>query len=202
MAELVIGDLFESREQYLAHQCNCITRRAAHLAREVFRRYPEANIYRDRAAADVPGTIDVRGRVINMLAQYRPGNVARERAVRETWFQSCLLQIGDISGLASIAFPYQIGCGAAGGDWEHYRRMIDEFARDRPDVVVRIYQLPEQAAEAAGVAANAAAMAATKRVIAHLNDDVVGTTAFSPTHMGRAAGCALSCALDSQHASK
>ena len=30
--------------------------------------------------------------------------------------------------LESVAFPYGIGCGLAGGNWEEYQAMLEEFA--------------------------------------------------------------------------
>ena len=39
--------------------------------------------------------------------------------------------------LPSIAFPEQIGCGLAGGDWGAYERMLEEFADANPDVRVK-----------------------------------------------------------------
>jgi hypothetical protein len=40
----------------------------------------------------------------------------------------------------SIAFPYLIGCGAAGGDWKLYLEQIERFAEEF-DIKVRIYKL-------------------------------------------------------------
>jgi len=39
-----------------------------------------------------------------------------------------------------VAFPFKIGCGAAGGDWTVYRAMIKAFA-EKTGVKVRIYKL-------------------------------------------------------------
>ena len=44
--------------------------------------------------------------------------------------------------LPSIAFPEQIGCGLAGGDWGAYERMLEEFADANPDVRVYICRRP------------------------------------------------------------
>ena len=63
--------------------------------------------------------------------------------MREGYFKRCLGLIGDkIEGLESIAFPWQIGCGLAGGEWKVYEGMIKEFAESYPDVSVVIYKLP------------------------------------------------------------
>lgn len=39
----------------------------------------------------------------------------------------------------SFAFPWLVGCGLAGGDWETYHSMIESFAEHRHVV---LYQLP------------------------------------------------------------
>ena len=123
------------------------------------RRMPPGNkfaITEDRA---VPGTIDVRRGppgsgtplVINAFAQYEMGGPGKYKRVpfppgvndlapqREGWFAQCLEAIGQLpSKPRSVAFPYQIGCGLAGGNWTRYRRMIDDFSRANPDVSVVI----------------------------------------------------------------
>jgi hypothetical protein len=103
---------------------------------------------------DIPGTIIVRGSsdpadkqrlVVNMLAQYYPGKhrFATDTAtLRKQWFQQCLNVIANLTNLQSLAFPYGIGCGAAGGSWPEYRLMICKFAARIPHVRITIYQLP------------------------------------------------------------
>ena len=82
-----------------------------------------------------------------MYAQYEPGKPSRSgedsQEMREAWFRRCLGLIGErIQGLESIAFPWQVGCGLAGGDWKVYEGMIKEFAESHPDVKVVVYKLP------------------------------------------------------------
>lgn len=148
--EVVQGNLLDSDAQYLCHQCNCVTNRAAHLAAAVFARFPYANIYQERsyphaptdANSDSPGHIVVRGDgqnqrfVINMLGQYYPGKPkfpdgSRDGfKARQSAFQQCLTRISQIIGLHSLAFPWMIGCGAAGGDWSTYLPLIEQFSDD------------------------------------------------------------------------
>ena len=61
MIEIISGDLFTAQEQYIAHQCNCVTKRAAHLAKDMFAKYPYANIYKGRTQPDKPGHLIIRG---------------------------------------------------------------------------------------------------------------------------------------------
>lgn len=168
MIEIVSDNLFNAKEKYLCHQCNCITNRAAHLAKDVFSKYPYANIYEERQKldgsiymdykepSDKPGTIVIRGNgldqryVINLLGQYYPGKSQKinhlldSPEVRENYFYKSLLCIAKISNLESIAFPWKIGCGAAGGNWDNYLGNINNFAKyvyDNQKAKVVIYRL-------------------------------------------------------------
>ena len=160
-ATIVIGNLFDSKAKYIAHQCNCITTTGGHLAKDMFRRYPYADIYRTRtrvnnwrSTRDKPGTIIVRGNgaderyVINMIAQIFPGKSKYPNSKedgfedRTQYFNKCLNKIAKIDNLDSIAFPWGIGCGAAGNDWAKYTQMIDNFA-NYVDAEVYVIQLPE-----------------------------------------------------------
>jgi len=147
MFSIVEGDMFDSKETYLCHQCNCVTNRAAHLAAAVFDKYPHADIYSGRLLHDIPGAIVTRGNgkderfVINMLGQYYPGspkypNSPQDgRAARLTYFWRCLLEMKELDG--DFAFPWTIGCGAAGGDWARYLSGLVWFEQQiKGDVVV------------------------------------------------------------------
>lgn len=63
---------------------------------------------------------------------------------REKWFKyglSCLGQWCIENNIKSIAFPYKIGCGLAGGDWKKYFNEIKRFQNVYSDVKVVIYKL-------------------------------------------------------------
>ena len=156
--QIVEADLFTAEEKYLCHQCNCVSQRAAHLARDVFTRYPWADIYSKRPKNFqpppelMPGNIVICGNgedrrfVINLLGQLFPGkrypSSQRDgKKAREAAFQRCLQKIAEIPDLDSVAFPFMIGCGAAGGNWVAYRRLIRLFA-EKVDARVRVYRKP------------------------------------------------------------
>ena len=46
---------------------------------------------------------------------------------REKWFRQCLDKLGTCDYYQTFAFPYKIGCGLAGGNWDHYLPMIEDF---------------------------------------------------------------------------
>ena len=165
MIEIVAGDLLEAQEQYIAHQCNCLTQNSAGAAKAIFDKYPYANTYERRVKdadgqttnIDVPGTIAIMGDgqeqryVINMYAQYYPGRSKYPLStldgipVRLSYFYKCLLRIAKLPGLESVAFPWRVGCNLGGGDWTHYLGMLTNFAQyvgDKYGVKVVIYKLP------------------------------------------------------------
>lgn len=135
------GDLLEATEQFICHQTNSVsTGGAAGIARAIFDKYPYADCYLDRKEHSVPGTIDIRGNgrdqrfVISAHAQFYPGRPQYPHSnkdgyvARERYFQQCLDLIAAIDGLKSVAFPWMVGCGIAGGSWPNYLSMLTMFA--------------------------------------------------------------------------
>jgi O-acetyl-ADP-ribose deacetylase (regulator of RNase III) len=140
---VVNGDLLNATEQYIAHQCNCIGNRAYGLSAAIFKKFPASNVYKGRTEPDTPGTIRVIGRVINMFAQYSvKGPIRKEtKDNREKWFAMCLNEISSIDNIQSIALPWNIGSGLAGGNWDSYSRMLEAFATSNPSIKVVLYIL-------------------------------------------------------------
>lgn len=148
---IINGDLLEAKEQYIAHQCNCVSAgRAAGLASLLFYKYPYSDVYKTRKNHSVPGTISIHGDglsqryVINMYAQYYPGKFRNEfsndsNQMRQQYFKKCLEDIANIENLQSIAMPFNIGCGLAGGKWEDYSQILTDFINSTPIELV-LYQ--------------------------------------------------------------
>ena len=135
------GDLVQAalnkEISYIAHQCNCVTLRARGLAEAIFGTFPSADIYKNRKEAVKAGSIIIRGKVINMLAQVYPGppTTSESEAMRMHWFRACLEKMKeelDPGTTNSVAFPYKIGCGLAKGYWPHYHQALKEFAETVP----------------------------------------------------------------------
>jgi hypothetical protein len=129
---------------YIAHQCNCTTRVAQGLAKQIFDTFPSANVYKS-LEDDRAGTVKIRGKICNLFAQYNPGKptASESSQMRLLWFKKCLRLLRDELDPAttkSIAFPYRIGCGLAGGHWPHYRAALQEFA-EQVDFYVYIFQV-------------------------------------------------------------
>lgn len=146
-------DICNSKEQYLCHQVNSITTHAKHIALTIFQRFPYANIYAIRQQPDEMGVVIGRGDekhryVLNIVAQRYPGNsryIDDTKEMRQAWFKQCLssilAQCKDISTPISFAFPWRIGCGAAGGDWDEYLSMLVYFAAALPQHQIVLYTL-------------------------------------------------------------
>jgi O-acetyl-ADP-ribose deacetylase (regulator of RNase III) len=158
------GDLLKATEQYIVHQCNCVTITAAGLAKAIGIKFPFANPYAHRrkdpakSSRCLPedegklGTIQIwrpedgQGpSFIGLYAQYGPGKPTKKegdsKKDREDSFKKCMDSLETVEGLESIALPWQIGCGMAGGNWSVYEGIIREWAEKHPDVSVAIYKL-------------------------------------------------------------
>ena len=155
--KIVDGSLLDSDCQYIAHQCNCYSRSGAGLASAVFKAFPWADVYSNRSErgnyAALFGSITVHGDpkrnqryVINIYGQLRPGKPSPgwdSAASRLEAFGKALDQIARLPELKSIGFPYGIGCGLAGGDWNKYERLLEGFAErvGERGVSVTLYRL-------------------------------------------------------------
>ena len=154
ISQLIVkdGDLCQATEQYIVHQCNCVKRSAKGLAATLFEKFPYSECYKSRTQDDIPGTIKVCGNgsnqryIINLFGQFtagKPRNPKDTKEMRLQYFNTCLDQISKIPNLQSIAFPYRIGCGLAGGDWEDYQAALENFAAV-VKVPVVLYKLEEK----------------------------------------------------------
>lgn len=128
--------------------------------RGVLRRFDNpAHVYIDYDHRPIdpsnPGPI-----VVGLLSQVFPGypqKLSKSGGLDDTegrrveYFKECLrvlaanIKQGLILGFGkgnTVAFPWKIGCGLAGGDWEVYLGLVHDFAATLPDNPVRIYRLP------------------------------------------------------------
>lgn len=142
------GDILEVKDQYIAQQCNCMTRNYKGLSKAIVEKFPWATFY--ESSIRTPGTITVLGdekynqrKVIGMYAQRHPGSPKFSNdteVMRMQWFQECLNRIAKIPDIKEVGFPYNIGCGLAGGCWNIYRPMIEKFAEKNAHINVTIYR--------------------------------------------------------------
>lgn len=153
--KIINGDLLLAKEKYIIHQCNCITSNPGTLAKDLFNKFPYANTYKfrkrfDKTTFDIPGSIDIMGDgkkeryIINLYSQIypsKPRSYEDSFENRVTYFREGLDKISQIKNITSIAMPYNIGCGIAGGDWNLYYKEIENFA-DKIKLPVILYKFP------------------------------------------------------------
>ena len=155
------GDLSLATEDMIIHQTNCVSTRAAGLARYLFQKFPYADTYASRTKPTLPGTATTCGTsahrkvIVNLNAQYYPGaprpHTKDSRQNRLQYFDHALSSLAQHihrtrAHPCSVAFPWRIGCGLAKGQWRLYSTLImDWIARtrttDNHPITVTVYQL-------------------------------------------------------------
>ena len=133
------GDLLSGKYDIICHQVNCQGVMGAGLAKQIKYKYPEVfDDYVEFCVEDAPlGTSAItqlnNGKLcISMFAQDKYG---RDRCYTDyVAFDNCLnmialyIQTHHLSSETTIAFPYKIGCGLAGGDWEIIKWLLNDFS--------------------------------------------------------------------------
>jgi O-acetyl-ADP-ribose deacetylase (regulator of RNase III) len=164
--EIIEGNILKAKETYLVQQCNCLTVTSHGLSKTLAKTYSWGDPYRNRKSLnyrncavpedrDKPGTIkilqspDNTKAIICMFAQWAPGKPQRYKSYpdiemdtysnRQKWFQECLERVEKIN-VTELAFPWKIGCGLAGGNWNKYYNMIKAFS-DRTGIKCTLYRI-------------------------------------------------------------
>lgn len=128
------GNLLDSNVNYICHQVNCQKVMDAGIAKQIADRWLQVKEEYQSNNATL-GNISMtlvgeRQAVINMYAQYNYGTDKRYTDYEA--FYSCLEKIHDTTKDTSIiGFPYGIGCGLGGGDWDIIEKMIEKVLFDR-----------------------------------------------------------------------
>lgn len=164
----IIGDLLKSKEQYIVQQTCCTAVRPHGLSETIAREMPGCDPYALRKKfkgnwaveedRPEPGSLLIFQReegasIICAFAQYYHGkpNVYSSKdplslnredgsAKRFEYFKSCLVLIAELKP-KSVAFPYKIGCGLAGGSWALYEKTLNEWSESNPEIDIKIYRL-------------------------------------------------------------
>lgn len=133
----ILGNLCDATEEYIVHQCNCRTYTAKGVASALFQRFPYANSYRIRQTPSSTGSIERFGDgkeqrfIVSFYAQRNCGPCSYSSETYEQrleWFESCFEQLIHQYHPKSIAMPFKIGCGLAGGDWNIYLALLKRLA--------------------------------------------------------------------------
>ena len=144
MVKIKTGDLLKAQEKVIAHQVNCFGV-AGGLAGVVFRKYRIAgNDYMQLIDRMQPkallGMAQFTGQqkdghiICNLFGQYEPGADYRPDRLEQALQQ--LANTARIMGW-SVALPYGISCGIAGGNWDEVYQIIE---RTMTGVEVTLYK--------------------------------------------------------------
>lgn len=137
MIKLIQGDVLKIPNIYICHQVNCRGAMGAGLAKQIKEKWPWIyDIYKRTCDSNIPrnllGTSEfIRGNdmvyIVNMYAQIDYG---RDKCYTDyKAFKYCLMEIAKNVDKEKdiIRFPYKIGCGLAGGDWNIIQKLIYEI---------------------------------------------------------------------------
>ena len=155
----VIGDIVRAKEKYIVQQCNCLSIFPYGLAKTLSKAFPKSCPYQYRRQLsgniamledrDIPGHVTVIESkdkfIVNLFGQVAPGkpktyypeylNYYEDTSeAREGYFKHSLDAWLDFikeskEENVTIAVPYKIGCGLAGGNWEKYKQMLLDFEK-------------------------------------------------------------------------
>lgn len=168
MPELVIGNLLNAKVDVIVQQCNCVTIKPHGLSEQISKKYPYANIYKKRIGKssntalkyDIPGTCIISKAenmptIAALLCQIGPGKPFKWASIykfdpqtdsplkRLEYFEMALQALNKIckdENYKTVAFPFNIGCGLAGGNWNKYLKLIVNFEL-YSNLKIFIYQL-------------------------------------------------------------
>ena len=130
------GNVLDAQTDIIAHQVNCQGVMGAGLAKQVRNKYPQA--YREyQEECMFEHTINLLGKcqlikvddskwIANLFGQDDYG-----RDKRYTNYEAIYTALSDLAvqmldnGMESVAIPYKMSCGLAGGDWNIILAMIE-----------------------------------------------------------------------------
>lgn len=150
------GDLLDAKVDCILHQCNCESLTAKGLAYSIFKKYSYSHVYSKKYIRK-PGTCILckstntkHPFVANLFGQFNRGKPSNNSTNNDTykqrkeWFKESLndfvLKAKD-KNIKTLGFPKGIGCGLAGGNWNDYLEMIQEFSINNPQFKINMYQL-------------------------------------------------------------
>lgn len=162
---IVNGDLFDYIREHDAvmHQANCFNCMGGGFAGALAVKYPKAreadDNYRTETRAEKLGhyskvTLDIGTTVYNIYSQYEPGGGYNDRYVNSQATDYEFLKIGLIRAVndlitekhpnndkLTIAVPYMIGCGIAGGDIFVVEAILRHIEYTHPEIEFVAYKL-------------------------------------------------------------
>lgn len=146
------GNLFDSKADVLCHQVNLYGVMGGGIAAEVRERFPDAyRKYKNfcseyKFSEQLLGTSLIvktdateKQYIANCFCQNessKDGCLTNYEKMRECFIY--VINWMKQNGKKSVAFPYKIGCGIAGGDWNIVEKIIEDVFKD---IEVEIWEL-------------------------------------------------------------
>jgi hypothetical protein len=165
VAQGLLDPSIMSRVDAIVQQSNCVGCDGRGLAAAIAEKLPYGDTYKDRTPMPparkfaipedraTPGSITVRRgngpAVVSMFAQFEMGAAMKYRRVRPEpaggdtkanrlrWFKEGLAKLA-AEPFQRVAFPKDIGCALAGGNWSEYEAAITEYGATNPEVEIII----------------------------------------------------------------
>nr|WP_272509901.1 macro domain-containing protein [Paenibacillus chitinolyticus] len=128
----------EANEDIIGHQVNCMGVMGAGLAKLIKRDYPEA-FKQYKLSCGNKGELLGRCQIVSTQCEKYIANLFGQYGYgvqkRHTDYIALRGALNELKSLAmksnqSIALPYNIGCGLAGGDWDIVEQIIEEVFID------------------------------------------------------------------------
>lgn len=148
LIKIVEGDILNAKEDIIGHQVNCVGVMGAGLAKQIRNKYPKAYdeylrlVKRHDDKNELLGIVqevEAQGRrIVNLFCQLNVGThkqqtsyIAIDKALRRVAKRTKELSL-------SVALPYGIGCGLAGGDWNTVYEIIEDAFSDYEVTLYRL----------------------------------------------------------------
>ena len=144
--KLIIKDILTVEQGIIVHQVNCRGVMGAGLALYIKQKYPQVyNNYKKACAMYKPEELLGKVQMVkitnnlvvcNLFAQLSYGR--DKRYTDYNAFESCLKKLAfKTDADTPIYFPYKIGCGLAGGDWETVYGLIDMYLHNHNVIICK-----------------------------------------------------------------
>lgn len=141
MIKIIEGNIVDSQAKVVCQQVNCQGEMNSGVAKAIRDKYPHIyESYKEfcekRNEENLPlmgmvhfNTIDNKQVYINMFAQDKHGYDG-EQYTNYDALQQCFEKVKVVLKDRSVAFPYKVGCGLGGGDWNVVLKMIETVFAD------------------------------------------------------------------------
>jgi O-acetyl-ADP-ribose deacetylase (regulator of RNase III) len=150
---VITGNLLDAKETYICHQVNCQGKMNSGVAKAIREKYPEvfsSYLFKcsEAESADklLGSTQMVKTKdnhfVINMFSQFNYGYDGRRYTSYDAFWNALNLIKNSVSENSTIAFPFGIGCGRGGANWNIIYAMIKEVFNDSDNIV--FYKMEEK----------------------------------------------------------